>query len=51
MRTSALITGGIGDMGFGTAQKLAGWKFDLAIFDLVPASKAEDRLGRLRAQA
>ena len=47
MRKTAIITGGAGGIGFGTAQQLAADGFDIVIFDIKAESEVSDKIRQL----
>ena len=47
MKKTAIITGGAGGIGFGTAQQLAADGFNIAIFDIKDESAVGDKLSQL----
>ena len=49
MKKTAIITGGAGGIGFGTAQQLAADGFNIAIFDIRDESVVGDKLAQLDA--
>ena len=48
-RKTAIITGGAGGIGFGTAQKLAADGFNIAVFDIKAESEVSDKIRQLNA--
>ena len=49
MKKTAIITGGIGGIGYGTAQQLAADGFNIAILDVVDESKCIEQIDHLTA--
>jgi len=49
MRKTAIITGGAGGIGFGTAQQLASDRFNIAIFDIKDESAVSEKIAQLDA--
>ena len=49
MKKTAIITGGVGGIGFGTARQLAADGFNIAIFDIKDASAVSEKLAVLNA--
>ena len=49
MKKTAIITGGAGGIGFGTARQLASDGFNIAIFDIKDAPSVSEKIGQLDA--
>ena len=49
MKKTAIVTGGVGGIGFATAQQLASDGFDIAIFDMKEESAVLEKIARLNA--